>query len=75
MLCESLMLLLVEEGVVRKQQALEAIEVVVEVKQEIAGETERVVVSMQSITLLRAVAQSLAAASPRSAAAPKPAAS
>lgn len=64
MLCESLMVLLIEEGIVRKEQAVEAIETVVEVKREIAGATESVVVSVESIGLLRAVAQSISAASP-----------
>lgn len=62
MLCESLMLLLVEEGIIRKDQAVEAIKDVVEVKQEIAGVTESVVVSVASIGLLRAVSQSISAA-------------
>ncbi len=61
MLCESLMMLLVERGIIPKEQAVEAIEAVVEVKQEIAGTTESVVVSMTSIGLLRAVSQSLSA--------------
>ena len=64
MLCESLMVLLVEEGILRKEQCIEAVEGVVEVKQEIAGTSESVVVSMASISLLRAVAQSVSAASP-----------
>lgn len=62
MLCESLLLLLVEDGVIGKEAAIAAIETVVEVKQEIAGRTESVVVSMASIGLLRAVAQSVLAA-------------
>ena len=64
MLCESLMVLLVEEGILRKEQAVEAIEMVVEVKREVAGTTESVVGSLASIGLLRAVAQSISAASP-----------
>ncbi len=72
MLCESLMMLLIEEGTIRKEQAVEAIEAVVEVKQEIAGRTESVVVSMTSIGLLRAVAQSLLAAAPKLPVAPEP---
>jgi hypothetical protein len=63
MLCESLMVLLVEEGIIRKEQAVETIETVIEVKQEIAGTTESVVISMASIGLLRAVSQSISAAS------------
>ncbi len=64
MLCESLMVLLVEKGIIHKEQAIEAIETVVEVKREIAGTTESVVVSVASIGLLRAVAQSISAATP-----------
>ena len=62
MLCESLMLLLVERGVVGKDQATEAIDDIIELKREIAGKRESVVVSMTSIALLRDVAQSVAAA-------------
>ena len=62
MLCESLMLLLIEEGTLHKQRAMDAIETVIDVKQEIAGTTESVVVSMESIVLLRTVAQSISAA-------------
>ncbi len=64
MLCESLMILLVEDEVIRKEQAIDAIDTVIEVKQEIAGTAESVVVSVASIVLLRAIAQSLSAASP-----------
>lgn len=63
MLCESLMLLLVERGTIGKDQATEAIDDIIEVKREIAGKRESVVVSMASIALLRNVAQSVAAAS------------
>ena len=62
MLCESLMLLLVEEGVIRKDQAVEAIDDVIEVKQEIAGVSESVVVSVASIGLLQGVSRSIDAA-------------
>ena len=65
MLCESLMLLLVERGVIDKDQAAEAIDDVIEVKREIARTRESVVVSMASITLLRDVARSVAAATAR----------
>ena len=61
MLCESLFLMLVERGVVGKVAALEAIGGIIEVKREIAGERETVVVSMASIALLRAIALSLSA--------------
>ena len=62
MLCESLIVLLVEEGVIDRDQAVDAIEGVIEVKQEIAGTSESVIVSVASIRLLRAVAQSISAA-------------
>ena len=62
MLCESLVFLLVEEGVIRKEKAVEAIENVIDVKAEIAGVTESVVVSVVSIGLLRTIAQSISAA-------------
>ena len=62
MLCESLLFLLMEKGVIRKEQMIEAIDGVVEVKQEIAGTSESVVVSMASIGLLRALSGSLNAA-------------
>ncbi len=65
MLCESLAILLIEGGVIRREQASDAIDTIVEVKHEVAGTSESVVVSMASIGLLRAVAQSIAAASPR----------
>ena len=61
MLCECLLLLLVEEGHLPKDRVLEAIGDVIDVKREIAGRTESVVVGIASIGLLRAVAQSLAA--------------
>ena len=56
------MLLLVERGVIDKDQAADAINDVVDVKREIAGTRESVVVCMASIALLRGVAQSIAAA-------------
>ena len=62
MLCESLMLLLVERGVIGKDQAANAIDGIIEVKREIAGKRESVVVSVASIALLQDVAQSVAAA-------------
>ena len=62
MLCESLMLLLVERGVIGKDQATEAVDGIVELKHEVAGKRESVVVSVTSIALLRDVAQSVAAA-------------
>ena len=65
MLCESLMLLLVEEGVIAKDRALDAVETVVDVKNELAGTSESVVVSRTSIALLRGVASSISAAPSR----------
>ena len=61
MLCESLILLLVEEGVVRRDVAIGAVESAVDVGQEIAGADGSVVVSMASIGLLRGIASSLSA--------------
>lgn len=62
MLCESLILLFVEKGIIPKEQVVDAIETVIEVKQEIAGTTESVVVSMVSTGLLRAVKQNISSA-------------
>ena len=61
MLCDGLILLLVETGVIEKNRAIDVIEGIIEVKQEIAGVSESVVVSMASIALLQGVARSLAA--------------
>ena len=62
MLCDGLMLLLIETGVIDGKRAAGVIEGIIEVKQEIAGVRESVVVSVASISLLRAVARSLAVA-------------
>lgn len=62
MLCEGLALLLIEQGVLRKQRVVDTIDGVVEVRQEIAGVSDGVVVSMTAIGLLRGVARSVAAA-------------
>ena len=62
MLCESLALLLIEEGILSKRRVVEAIDGIIEVKQEIAGVTEDVAVSMKSIVLLVGIARSLEAA-------------
>ena len=64
MLCEALALVLVEDGIILKERVVDAIEGVVEVKREIAGVSEDVVISMTSIGLLLAVARSIAAAAP-----------
>jgi len=63
MFCESLALLLIEGGHVSKDQVVEAIDGIVEVKQEMAGVSERIVVSIASIGLLRTLARSIDAAS------------
>ena len=73
MLCESVLLLLIEKGVIKKDETTELIEGVIEVKQEIAGVRENVVVSLASIVLLRAVARSISAsASPETPAPSEP---
>ena len=63
MLCESLALLLIEQGIVRKRLVIEAITGVIEVKREIAGVSEPVVVSVASILLLQGILRSISAAS------------
>ncbi len=67
MLCESLMILLVERGIIHGTDAVEAINDVIDVKRAIAGTTESVVVSVISIGLLQGVAQSIAAITVRDA--------
>lgn len=61
MLCDGLILLLVENGVIDKDRIADVIDGIIEVKQEIAGVRESVVVSVASIALLRAVARSISA--------------
>ena len=61
MLCEGLMLALIEQEVIIKATAVQTIDNVIDVKQAIAGDTESIVVSMTSIGLLRAVSQSMSA--------------
>ena len=63
MLCESLALLLIKDGVLSKHQAIDAIEGVIEIKREIAGTSEPVVVSVASILLLQTISRSISAAS------------
>lgn len=63
MLCESLALLLVEQGVISKHQVIDAIEGIIEVKREIAGTSEPVVVSIASILLLQTILRSISAVS------------
>ena len=62
MLCESLLFILLESGVIRKDQLGEAIDGIIALKTEMAGTSESVVVSLTSIRLLRAIAQSISAA-------------
>ena len=62
MLSETVALLLVENGILLKSQVVDAIEGIIEVKEEIAGVSESVVVSIVSIGLLQTIAQSIAAA-------------
>ena len=62
MLCEGLLLLLIRNGAITKDDASETIDEIIEVKREIAGERESVVVSMASIALLKTIAHSLSAA-------------
>ncbi len=64
MLCESFALLLIEQGIVDRHQVIDAIEGVIEIKREIAGASEPVVVSVTSILLLQTIMRSISAASP-----------
>ena len=61
MLCECVLLLLVEEGVLPRERVLDALADVIDVKGEVAGTAEGVAAGLASVGLLRAVAQSLAA--------------
>lgn len=63
MLCESLAHLLIAHGALDREEVVDAIDGVIDVKQEIAGASESIVVSVASIVLLRAISQSLSAAS------------
>ena len=63
MLCESFAYLLVEQGLASKQQVIDAIEGVIEVKQEIDRVSELVVVSVDPITLLQNILNSIRAMS------------
>ena len=62
MLCEGLILLLVEKGTFDKAEASAMVDGIVEVKREIASGRESTVVSLASITLLRTIARSVSAA-------------
>jgi hypothetical protein len=59
MLCEALALALVESGLLPRSKVVEAIDGVIEVKHEIAGVSESVVVSAVSISLLQAISRSI----------------
>ncbi|MGI4792756.1 MAG: hypothetical protein ACRYG8_01465 [Janthinobacterium lividum] len=61
MLCESLAYLLIEQRLVGQQQVIDAIEGVIEVKQEMARVSEPVVVSITSILLLQDILNSIRA--------------
>ena len=60
MLCESLIYLLVEEGVISKERALEAINGVVELAREIDKTGKRPAANQPAATLIEAMARSLA---------------
>lgn len=62
MLCESLALLLIERGTITREEAVDVIDALVELKQEMASTTESPVVSVASILLLQSVARSISAA-------------
>jgi hypothetical protein len=62
MLCESLMLLLVEKGVISREEAVEAVEGVIEVTREIAETNNSAVISLVPISRLQAIARSMSVA-------------
>jgi hypothetical protein len=62
MLCESLMLLLVEKGVISREEAVDAIEGVIEVSRETAETNKSVVISLVPISRLQAIARSISVA-------------
>ena len=62
MLCESLALLLISRGTVSREEVVDAIDGVIEVRREIAGTGGGVVVSVASILLLQTISRSMAAA-------------
>ena len=63
MLSESVLVLLVGNGTLAKEEVVAAIEDLIELKREIAGTRESVAVSLESIGLLRAAALSISASS------------
>jgi hypothetical protein len=62
MLCEGLILLLIERGLINKIEAIDVVEGVIEVKREIAETSGSVVVSVTSINVLKNVLASISAA-------------
>ena len=62
MLCEGLVLLLIERGTITREEAVDVIDGLVETKHEMAATTESPVVSVASILLLQSVARSISAA-------------
>ncbi len=62
MLCEGLALLLIERGAITREEAVDVIDGLVELKHEMALTTESPVVSVASILLLQSVARSMSAA-------------
>jgi hypothetical protein len=70
-LCESLILLLVEKGVIRREDAYDAVEGAIDVRREVASSSQSVVVTVASISLLQAVVRSIAAAAERPADGPE----
>ncbi|MGI4975608.1 MAG: hypothetical protein ACRYG6_01565 [Janthinobacterium lividum] len=62
MLCEGLALLLIERGTITREEAVDVIEGLVELKHEIAMTTESPVVSVASILLLQTIGRSMSAA-------------
>ncbi len=63
MLCESLILLLIERGLIGRDETTETVNGVIEVERERAVTSHRVVITVASINLLQSIAQSLSAAS------------
>ena len=63
MLCQGMLLLFVEKGSLGKDEVASMIEGLIEVKHEMAGTSESVVVSIESIGLLRSISLSIDAAS------------
>jgi hypothetical protein len=61
MLCDGLILLLIEKGIIDKDRVADLIEGLVEVQQESAGVRERAEGSMTTTALLRAVGGSISA--------------